>query len=183
MRSVGDRVPSVSEDPPRSWYAVYTRHQHEKNAADLLARKDFEVFLPVYSSTRRWKDRKKNILLPLFPGYVFIRTNLSRKTEILTTPSVLWMVESGKQAAAIPDAEIEAVRRLTANPERVEPHPFLKVGQRVRIHVGPLAGIEGILTRVKSRYRVVLSLELLQKAVAVEVDFSSVEIYKAAGAS
>jgi transcription elongation factor/antiterminator RfaH len=158
-----------------AWYAIYTKHQHEKTARDILARKNFEVLLPLYRSIHRWKDRNKVVDLPLFPCYVFIRANLERKVEILKTAGVFWLVESGGHACAIPDHEIEAVLRITGSESRVEPHPYLRTGDRVRIQRGALAGIEGILTRFKSQYRVVLSMELLRKAIAVEVDLSTVE--------
>jgi transcription antitermination factor NusG len=165
------------DSQPSVWYAVYTKHQHEKNVSDLLARKGFTVFLPLYNTERRWKDRTKIVSLPIFPCYLFLRTNLDRKLDILRTPGVFWLVENDGHASAIPESEIEAVRKITENSARVEPHPYpsLKDGDFVRIRRGPLAGIQGILTRVKNRYRVVLSVEVLQKAVAVEVELSSVE--------
>jgi len=160
---------------PWPWYAVYTKHQHEKTASDVLAGKGFEVFLPLFRTEHRWKDRTKVISLPLFPCYVFLRTSSDRKLEILRTPGVFWLVESAGRPCAIPDSEIEAVRRIMQSSAKVEPHPYLKCGDYVRVREGPLAGIEGVLTRVRNRCRVVLSVELLQKAIAVEVDFSAVE--------
>jgi transcription antitermination factor NusG len=157
------------------WYAVYTKHQHEKSAAELLTRKGFEVLLPLYGATHRWKDRVKNIWLPVFPCYLFLRTDLRRKLEILRTPGVFWLVENGGRACSVPETDIESVRRLTQSREQVEPHPYVTVGDRVRVKAGPLTGIEGILVRVKNEYRVVVSVQLLQKAVAAEVDIASVE--------
>lgn len=164
------------------WYVVYTKHQHEKSAADALTRKDFEVLLPLYRSARRWKDRTQTVTLPLFPCYLFIRTELSRKLEILKTPGVFWLVESGGRACTLSTLEVEAIRRVTESKARVEPHPYLRSGDLVRIVSGPLAGIEGLLVRVRNLYRVVLSVDLLQKAVSVEVDSSILErLGRAAG--
>lgn len=166
---------SVSQ--PCAWYAVYTKHQHEKSASDLLSRKGFEVFLPLYNAERQWKDRTKFVSLPVFPCYLFLRTDLVRKLDVLKTPGVFRLVENDGRACPIPESEIEAVRRITDNFAHIEPHPYLtlKDGDFVRIRSGALAGIQGILTRFKNRYRVILSVEVLRKAVAVEVDLSIVE--------
>ncbi|HEX3377986.1 MAG TPA: UpxY family transcription antiterminator, partial [Candidatus Acidoferrales bacterium] len=135
-----------------AWYAIYAKHQHEKSAADLLTTKGFEILLPMYQSVRRWKDRKKSISLPLFPCYLFVQTDLSRKVEILRTPGVFWLVESGGCACAIPDADIEAINKMVQSPERIAPHPDLKAGERVRVREGSFEGLEGILTRFKNQY-------------------------------
>jgi transcription antitermination factor NusG len=161
--------------PKEAWYAIYAKHQHEKSAADLLTRKGFEILLPLYRSLRRWKDRDKSVLSPLFPSYLFVRTDLSRKVDILRTPGVFWLVESGGCACHIPDADIEAINKIVQTPDRIAPHPYLKSGEWVRVRHGSLEGLEGILTRFKNQYRVVLTVEPLQKAVAVEVDLSSIE--------
>ena len=165
--------------PPRlqeaSWYAIYAKHQHEKTAADLLTRKGFEILFPVYRSVRRWKDRNKILLLPLFPCYLFVRTDLSRKVDILRTAGVFWLVESGGCACPIPESDIQAINKILRSSAEFEPHPYLKVGERVRVRHGLLEGVEGILTRFKNQYRVVLTVEPLQRAVAVEVNLAAVE--------
>jgi transcription antitermination factor NusG len=157
------------------WYALSTRHQHEKAAADLLAKKGFETFLPLYSTTHRWKDRNKVLSLPLYPCYVFLRGGFERRLQILTTPGVLGVVGFGGRPGIIPDNEVEAIRQVIAGRLRAEPCPFLKCGDWVRVKGGPLEGIEGILVRKKNLYRLVLSVDLLQQSVAVEVDASMVE--------
>jgi transcription antitermination factor NusG len=167
-------LPSINGSKD-AWYAIYAKHQHEKSAADLLARKGFGIFLPLYRSIRRWKDREKSILSPLFPSYLFVRTDLSRKVDILRTPGVFWLVESGGCACQIPDADIEAINKIVQSPARIAPHPYLKSGQWVRVRHGSLEGLEGILTRFKNHYRVVLTVEPLHNAVAVEVDISAIE--------
>jgi transcription antitermination factor NusG len=162
-------------EPPRAWYALYTRHQHEKTVAHILTNKGFEILLPLYSVARRWKDRTKLLSLPLFPCYVFLNRGLERRTDIMTTPGIHSIVSNGGQPAAIPTAEIDAIRRAVESGSRLEPHPLLKCGDWVRVKCGPLERIEGILVRKKNLYRLVLSVEMLGKAAAVEIDAFLVE--------
>jgi transcription antitermination factor NusG len=158
-----------------AWYALYTRHQHEKNAARILTNKGFDTFLPLYTAAHQWKDRVKQLAVPLFPCYVFIRGRIDRRFEILTTPGIHGWVGVAGKPSPIPDEEIDSVRQVVERSLQVEPHPFLKCGDRVRVKAGPLVGIEGILVRKKNLFRLVLSVELLEKSVAVEVDASVVE--------
>jgi transcription antitermination factor NusG len=158
-----------------AWHALYTRHQHEKSIANVLAYKGFEVFLPLYSAAHRWKDRSKELLLPLFPCYVFLRGGLDRRFDMMTTPGIHMLVTSGGQPAVVSDDEIYAVRQLVENTQRVEPHPFLRSGDWVRVKSGPLRGLDGILVRKKNLFRLVVSLEILGKSAAVEVDASMVD--------
>ncbi|MFZ0738894.1 MAG: UpxY family transcription antiterminator [Candidatus Acidiferrales bacterium] len=158
-----------------AWYAVYTRHQHEKTVARILTIKGFDTLLPLYQVPRRWQDRVKLLSLPLFPCYVFIKGGLERRLDIMTTPGIHALVTSAGQPAAIPPIEMEAIRRTVESGARVEPHPFLKSGEWVRVKYGPLAGVQGLLVRKKNLYRLVLSVEMLGKAVAVEVDAFLVE--------
>jgi len=160
------------------WWALYTRHQHEKTVADMLSAKGFEVFLPQYDSIRRWKDRRKVLSLPLFPSYVFVRGELGRRLQILTTPGVHMILAHGDSFAAIPEGEIEAVRRTVDGHFRVEPHPFLKCGDRVRVVRGSLQGVEGILVRKKNTFRLVISVAMLAQSVGVEVYAADVEAVK-----
>jgi transcription antitermination factor NusG len=157
------------------WWAIYTRHQHEKTIAENLSGNGFEVFLPLYKAVRQWKDRKKHLALPLFPCYVFLRCQSETRAHVLSTPGVHSIVMAAGHPAAIPDVDIEAIRRAVNSSLKVEPHPFLRRGDWVRIRSGPLANIEGILIRRKGSYRLILSAEVLQKSLAVEVDAFSVE--------
>lgn len=171
-------IGSETPDIPRTdshWCAAYTRHQHEKSVGDMLERKGFETFVPLYQARRRWHDRVKTLALPLFPSYVFLRGGIERQLQIVTTPGVHWMITTAGQVAVIPDEEIAAVKRLVDSSLRVEPHPFLRCGDWVRVKTGPVEGVEGILVRMKSLYRLVISVEMLQKSVAVEVSVSDVE--------
>jgi transcription antitermination factor NusG len=158
-----------------SWYALYTRHQHEKMVHQVLTNKGFNTFLPLYATTHNWKDRTKALTLPLFPCYVFLKGGVERRLQILTTPGIYGVVSSAGQPAAIPDVEIEAIRRVVQSGARVEAHPYLKCGNWVRVKCGPLAGIEGILARKKNISRLVLSVEILGTAAAIEVSAFHVE--------
>ncbi len=171
----------IAVPPNAGWWALYTRHQHEKVVADMLSTKGFEVFLPLYDSMRVWKDRKKLISLPLFPCYVFVRGGLDRKLQVVTTPGVHMMLYRGEQVAIIPEEEIRSIRRSIDGSLRVEPHPYLKCGDRVRVKRGSLEGVEGILLRKKNMCRLILSVDMLAQSVAVEIDASDVEPVKRTG--
>jgi transcription antitermination factor NusG len=158
-----------------AWLALYTRHQHEKVIAQTLESKGFEVFLPLYTAARRWKDRTKLLSLPLFPCYLFLRGTMERRLDIATTPGIVTILGGGGESGSISDYEIETVRQVVDRGARVEPHPFLHCGDWVRVKSGPLEGIEGILVRKKNVCRLVLSVELLERSAAVEVDVSMVE--------
>ncbi len=168
-----------SEDS--AWCVLYTRHQHEKAVAEMLSAKSFEVFLPLYESTRRWKDRTKTLTLPLFPGYVFVRGALTRRLQVVTTPGVHMILFHGEHIAIVPEVQIQAIRRAVEGPFRIEPHPFLKCGERVRVIRGSLEGVEGVLVRKKNLYRLVLSVDMMAKSVAVEIDSTDVEPATAGG--
>lgn len=157
------------------WYAAHTRHQHEKLVARMLASKGFEVFLPLYTEVRQWRDRTKAVELPLFSCYVFLRGDLDRRLAIMTTPGVHGLVSSAGKLAGIPEEEIQAVRSVVERRIAVEPHPFLKCGDRVRVKSGALSGLEGFLVRKKGQARLVISVSLLERSVAAEVDAITVE--------
>ncbi len=157
------------------WYAAYTRANHEKRVAEQLVRKRIEHFLPLYESVRRWKDRRMQLQLPLFPGYLFVQLALRNRLQVLEIPSVVRLVGFNGHPTALPDGEMEALREGLASQLRVEPHPYLPVGRRVRILRGPLTGLEGILLRRKSSFRVVLSVELIMRSVVVEADANDLE--------
>lgn len=158
------------------WCALHTRHQHEGMVARILTTKGVEVFLPTYRTVHRWKDRKKQLELPLFPGYLFFTYESERRIQVLSTPGVHTILMTGiNSPAEIPPEEISAIRRAVESPLRVEPHPYWKGGDVVRIKSGPLEGLEGVVSRSKDAFRVVLSVEMLGKSAAVEIDAGSVE--------
>jgi transcription antitermination factor NusG len=157
------------------WFAAYTCAKHEVRVTQELGRRSVEHFLPQYESVRRWKDRKVKLQLPLFPGYVFVRIALQDRLRVLQIPSVVRLVGFNGRPAVLPDKEIDALRNSVAAQLRAEPHPYLTVGRRVRVARGPLAGVEGILVRRKNSVRVVLTLDLIARSAAVEVDSTDLE--------
>ena len=157
------------------WYAAYTCANHEKCVAAELGARDVEHFLPLYSSVRRWKDRRVRLTLPLFPGYIFIRLALQDRLRVLQIPSVVRLIGFGGLPTTLPDEEVEILRSRLADQLRAEPHPFLTVGRRVRIVSGPLAGFEGILCRKKNNLRFVVSVDIIRSAFAVDVDAADVQ--------
>lgn len=161
--------------PGYGWYALYTRHHHEKVVAHNLMAKGFKAFLPLYSAPRRWKDRTKVITLPLFTCYVFVQTDLTHHLDIVTTAGVHDFVRSAGFPAMIPPREIEGILKVVEHYVKVEPHPFIRCGDRVRVNAGPLEGIEGILLRKKNFSRLVLSVELLGQSASVDIDVAVVE--------
>ena len=156
------------------WYALYTRHQHEKMVSGILGNKGFEVFLPLYSTVHKWKDRTKQLSLPLFPGYVFLKEGLERKLDVLTTPGVCSFV-GASGPSTIPPEQIESIKRAVDGPSAIEPHPFIKCGDHVRVTRGPLEGMVGILVRKRDLYRLVISVDLLGRSAAVDIDSDVVE--------
>jgi transcription antitermination factor NusG len=168
-------LPIETSNPASNWYALYTRHQHEKAVTQVLTGKGFEILLPLYKSVRRRKDRTKVLSLPLFTCYVFLKGGLERRWEVLNTPGICELLSTGGRPIAIPTAEIDAIQQVMKSGLRLEPHLLLKIGERVRIKRGPLAGLQGLLVRQKNVYRLVISVEMLGRAAAVEVDSFLVE--------
>ncbi len=152
------------------WYAVCTFSNHEKSVAEQLRERAVEHFLPLYDSVRRWTDRRVQLQLPLFPGYVFVRLALRNRLRVLEIPSIARLVGFGGPPVALPDNEMETLRSSLTNQLRAEPHPYLKVGRRIRVAIGPLVGFEGIVVRKKKQRRFVISLDLIMRSVAVEMD-------------
>ncbi len=161
-------------DGEKFWFALSTKTNREKHVAEILRGKGYEEFVPLYRSRRKWSDRLKEVELPLFPGYVFCRFEPARRLPVLTTPGVVLVVGNGKAPVPVEDSEIEALKMLVNSRLQVEPWPYLRVGERVAIEDGALAGLEGILLDVRKFCRIVVSVDLLQRSVAVEVDRSRV---------
>jgi transcription antitermination factor NusG len=167
------RLPSSYWEP--NWYAAYTSANHEKRVAEQFAQKSVEHFLPLYESVRRWKDRRVQLQMPLFPGYIFARLSLQDRLQVLQVSGVANLVGFNGTPAVLPEEEIEALKKLVASGIRAEPSRYTTVGKRIRICVGPLAGREGILVRRKGSLRIVLSIDLVQRAILVDVDASALE--------
>lgn len=157
------------------WYAAYASANHEKRVAEQLAVRSVDHFLPLYESVRPWKDRRVRLQLPLFPGYVFVRIVLRDRLEVLKVPGVVRLVGFNGLPAPLGDKEVESLQRALAQGVCAKPHPFLTVGRRVRITAGPLAGHEGILVRRRGSLRVVLSMDLVQRSIVVDVDVADLE--------
>jgi len=157
------------------WSAIFTHPRYEKKVAEHLTRHDVEAYLPTYTSKRRWRNRQhKSLELPLFPGYVFARVETRQRSQVLSTPGVLTILGDRRGSDLLPDRYIEALR-TGLKLSRILPHPQAVVGARVRIVAGPLAGIEGVLTEVRSRLRLVLTLGMIQQSVSVEVSRNEIE--------
>src|SRR5271170_3445435 len=165
----------ISPDPALNWYALHTRSRHEKRVAERLASEAYETFLPVHRTRHIWKNGvRAEVDLPLFPCYLFARTSIHNRIRLLQLPGVLGFAASSSRPTVIPDEEI-SVLRVAIEDLRAEPHPFLNNGDAVRIVSGPLAGMEGILTRRKHEYRVVLSIEAIMRSIVVEVSEFEIE--------
>jgi transcription antitermination factor NusG len=168
-------IATQSADRSGRWHALLTRYQHEKSVTTALSNKNYEVYLPLYRSLRRWQDRAQQIWLPLFPCYVFVCGGMDRQLQIVTTPGVLNIVALGGRPAVVPQAQLDAVRKIIESHLMIETHPYLQCGDRVRVKTGPLMGLEGILTRKKGVARLIISMELLGRSAAVEIDVANVE--------
>ena len=169
--------PQVTEVTAGSrWFAVYTTCRHEKRIAQHLTEREIEHYLPLYRSDRKWRDGSRVTLeLPLFPSYIFVRIKRSERVSVLSVPGALAVVGgTGGEPAPVPDAAIDALR-LALQEHRIEPHPLLQVGQLARIRSGAFEGMEGVVVRRKSGFRVVLTLEQIMQSIAVEVDENDLE--------
>jgi transcription antitermination factor NusG len=169
-----DRIAANPEqaviDGMHRWFALRVKSRYEKLVSTLLRDKGYEEFLPLYWSRRRWSDRFQSVELPLFPGYVFCRLDPRYRLPLLITPGVLHFVGIGRNPEPIEDGEVAAVQSAVGSGLRAEPWPFLRVGHRVRLGEGPLSGLEGILIEVRKQHRIVVSVTLLQRSVAVEIE-------------
>ena len=168
-------------DPLRSWYALYTASNHEKSVQQNLLLKGVETFLPLYSVTRRWKNRTTvKLQLPLFTGYVFAKIALSECTKVLTTPRIYSIVGNPGGPLPLPDSEIETLRS-GLNTKNATPWQYVTIGTRARIKNGPLAGLEGIIVRSDAQLRLVLSLDLISKSIAVHVNAEDISVCNPVG--
>ena len=156
----------------RDWFAVRVRSNRERVVSLYLREIGYEEYSPSFVAERQWSDRTKLVDQPLFPGYVFCKLDSTDRLPVLKAPGVVGLVGVGKTPIPIPAVEVERVRRMVTSGLPVMPWPYLHVGQQVLIERGPLAGLEGILERVKNRLRIVVSVTLLQRAVAAEIDRS-----------
>lgn len=167
----------MTSGPGPQWFAVWTRSRHEKLVRDQLAERRVEVFLPTITKWSRWKDRKKKVDWPLFPGYCFARFESDGRLEVLKCDGVVTIVGTTGTPAPIPAIEIESIRQLLASELSFDPCPMIKEGMLVEVTGGPLKGVVGRLMRKGAHARLVLSVDLIGQAVSVEVDAADVKPY------
>lgn len=159
----------------KSWFAVFTVPRHEKRVQEHFRVREIECFLPLFHAEHRWKDGSKRILqLPVFACYIFVRIGSGGRGPVLEVPGVISILGNGRSSWSVPDSYISFLREGLRQ-GRIEPHPCLMEGTRVRIRSGPMAGIEGVLLRTKNNLRVVVTLELIMKSVRVEVEMNDIE--------
>ena len=158
------------------WYALYTRSRFEKRLLSELSDRSIEVFLPMREVLSRWKDRRKRVWFPLFPGYIFVHyiDTPENRHRVLNVPGAVRFVGSHGYAETVPDSQIEAVRRFLESELALDPYPYMQVGRRVEVTAGPLKGIQGVLIKKKGRFRFVIQVDLIRQAVSVEIDASDV---------
>ena len=154
----------------RCWFALYVKVRRERVTADALHSRGFEEFLPLCRMRRHWSDRTKELEVPLFSRYLFCRFDSRDRHRVLITPGVEYVVGIGKVPVIVPDAEIAALKAVMKSGAAIQPWPFLQTGQSIRIEAGTLAGLEGILLDFRGKRRLVISVTLLQRSVAVEID-------------
>jgi transcriptional antiterminator NusG len=167
----------MAEDPSTAWYAIWTRSRHENVVRDQLAQKGYEAFLPTIPRWSRWKDRKKKIDWPLFPGYCFARFDGRERLPILKCTGVVNIVAFNGDIAPIPDFEIEGIKRLVESDLQFDPCPLIREGMMVEVMHGPLKSVVGRLLRKGAHARLVLAVDLIGQAVSVEVDAADVRAY------
>jgi transcription termination/antitermination protein NusG len=167
-------VESVEGDP--AWYALYTRSRFEKKLLSDLVDRSIEVFLPMREVLSRWKDRKKKVWLPLFPGYLFVHQidSPANRYRVLNLPGAVRFIGFNGQYVPIPQDQIDGVRKFLEAKLAVDPYPYMTVGRRVEVIAGPLKGIQGKLVQKKGRFRFVIQVDLIRQAVSVEIDASDV---------
>jgi len=174
--SVAQSEETASSADFRAWFAVFTAARHEKRVSQHLAHQGIESFLPLYSEKHRWTNRRNvTVQLPLFPNYVFVRISRRQRGRVLQVPGVFSIVGCGSEPTPVPDFEVESLRSAL-HLRNFEPHPYVVVGERVRIKAGPLEGMEGVLARKKNNLRVVLTIASIKQSVAVEIDAHDVEL-------
>jgi len=160
----------------RCWYAVYTVVRHEKAANTALKEKQIDTFLPLREVISQWKDRKKRVLLPLFPGYLFVNTTLDYKLDILNTPGIVRILGISGRPVAIPDDQIVSIRKLLESKVSFDPYPYFKEGKRVIVTHGPLESIVGRIVERRGLKKLILSVDLIKRSVSVEVDIDLVDL-------
>ena len=169
------RLSPTDRFEPR-WYAAYTYARHEKRVAEHLQRIGVESYVALYTATRQWNQRRAQVELPLFPGYVFVRIPLAERVRVLSAPGVAYLVGAGGQPVPLADNEIEPLRSCLSQKLSAEPVAYLSVGSRVRVVTGPLSGLEGVIIRRHGDTRFVVSIDLIMRAIAIDVEGLDLEL-------
>jgi transcription antitermination factor NusG len=170
-------TPFIVTEPPEHWYAILTRSRHEKAVVSRLQERGFTAFLPLVRESRAWSDRTKIVDLPLFPGYVFVRTRPTNENKVraLRVDGVVQFIGARGEATAIPDEQIASVRALLTHQLKYTLHPFLKLGQRVRVRGGALRGLEGVLIARDGERALVVSIDAIERSLAIRLEGYDVE--------
>jgi len=181
FKSMDSAMLTVS--PQQHWFALYTRARHEKVVTTSLQRRGLTAFLPLVSQVHRWSDRQKRIQVALFPGYIFVRTADTPESfvRVLETPGIVGFVGAGGRGIPIPEKQIEDIRTVLGQDMPCALHPFLRVGQRVRVHGGCLDGVEGLLVAINGNKSLVISVESIPRSIAICIEGYDVEILSAHG--
>jgi len=176
-------VPSLEQPDGRAilnpkWYALYTRSRFEKKMLTELTDRKIEVFLPMREILSRWKDRKKKIWIPLFPGYLFVNhiDTPENRFRILNIPGAVRFVGFKGHADPVPEEQLQSIRRFLESSLSVDPYPYLQVGTRVEVTAGPLKGIQGLLVEKRGKFRFILQVDLIRQAISIEIDASDVRL-------
>ena len=175
LLTVSSKTNANPMEHARCWLAAYTRSRHESHVASQLSSKGVESLLPTYAKLSRWSDRIRRSQAPLFPGYVFVHVSDAERVPVLQTLGVVNLVSVAGKAARLQDDEIERLRACIARPNEVEPHPYLKLGHRVRVKHGPFAGWEGILVQKQNAARLVITVDQIMKSVSINLNGADVE--------
>lgn len=170
-----DETRSITKIDRPYWYILYTLPRHEKAVASRIISQGVESYLPLYSVVRCWNSRRVEVDLPLFPGYVFVRMLLSDRTRILSRPGIIRLLSVNGSLAIFPDEEMESLRASLAI-WKAKPYPFLISGKQVRIRSGPFAGLQGTISRRKGKMRLLVTLDIIQSAILIELDAAEVEL-------
>ncbi|MBI2485757.1 MAG: UpxY family transcription antiterminator [Deltaproteobacteria bacterium] len=165
-----------STSSTKEWYSVYTMVRHEKAANLALAEKDIETFLPLREVLSRWKDRKKRIQIPLFPGYLFVNIHLKDMWDVLNRRNVVRILGVQGIPIPVPVEQINAIKRLLESDLRYDPYPYFAEGKEVIVVNGPLQGVRGKILEVRGNYRLILSVDFIQRSVSLEIDIKDIEL-------
>jgi len=173
--SLGIQPSTSSEEQPRNWLAAYTRSRHESAVTEQLQQKGLSTLLPTYERLSRWSDRVRRVRAPLFPGYVFVCVDEAERVRVLQTAGVVSIVSRAGKPVALTAEEICMLRFCAEHPSTIEPHPFLRVGQRVRVKHGLFEGLAGILVEKKNSSRLVINIQQIMRSVSIDLHGADIE--------